>query len=336
MKESERVSFGIVGCGKHASRVLFPAFKETRYAQLRGAARPAAEEEKLLAQLHPLAACFKSNEALLESPDIEAVCIGLPNHLHATWTLKALSAGKHVLCEKPFALDEREAAIVREQATASGRLALEAFMYRFHPLNRQVRTMLKDGVIGDIRLFETHFHYSLEKNDDDIRLNPQKGGGGLLDVGCYLVDCSRYLLDKEPCRVAATHVAGPSGVDTSLSAQLVYKDGAAAHFTCGCSLPRANFYVLYGTKGVIRVPQAYHIPRGKKGFIEIEYEAGRKRRIEVPPANHYVLELEYFAQRVLGCKVEPGLMEDGVANMKIIAAIKAAAESGRSVVIEGA
>lgn len=329
-----KLRFGIIGFGLHAHRVMVPAFQESTQAELVAIGTAGGlEKVRQLSQTFPDYQIHESYQALLDNPNVDVVYIGLPNHLHAEWSIKSCAAGKHVLCDKPLALSSAE---VREMLSARDKAKvklLEAFMYRFHPQHRAVKQMIADGEIGEIRLFEAHYHYFLD-DPSNIRLQVQAGGGGLYDVGCYVFDCARFILQQEPTTISGTwSIDEASGVDGSASFQLLFPNNAVAHVTCGCKLPRMNSYAVYGTKGVIRVLQAFTIPRNKTASIVLEKEASKAVEIQIPPANQYQLEIDHFCRWVLEEKLPPGLIQTGLENSLILDAARVAATSGKLVVI---
>lgn len=328
MKGQSSLRFAILGLGRHASRVMLPVFRECERASLVAVA--GSKEKKTLIGAGQTVRFYSDYYELLQQPDIDAIYIALPNHLHAEWSIKALEAGKHVICEKPIAVNYSEAHRIQSAASANQLQAREAFMYRFHPQHASVQTLLKEAYIGKVRLMEAHFHYHVE-DPSDIRLKPECGGGGLLDVGCYLIDCARFILQTFPEAVSASWVIGPTGVDESAAIQLLFPDGTAAHLTCGCNLARANFYTIYGTRGTIKVANAFHIPRGKKAVINIEVNNHPKKQIILSPFNHYRAEIEHFCQLVQDKSAANSLLGDGLDNMRILDAVRLSAQSKRMI-----
>lgn len=325
------LKWGIIGFGEHAERTMLPALAESRGAELLAVGCRSERKAEALREKYPNICFFDTYESLVADPRIEAVYIGLPNSMHAEWTLKALAAAKHVLCDKPLALNYAEAISVREEAKRVKCKVLEGFMYRFHPQHAKVKELIGSGVIGELRLLEAHFHYHLS-NSDDIRRKPELGGGGLYDVGCYLIDCSRFLLEKSPRAVSGVwQIDLKSGVDESASFQFDYSGGLCAHLTCGCGLVRSNCYRLYGSKGAIHVNNAFHVPRNKKVVIEVERVGEKKRTIQVGPCNQYVRELEAFASWVHGGDIGEVFFGDGVENARVSDAVREALGTSRRV-----
>ena len=283
--------FGALGASKHFQKKVLRSFEECSDSKLVSIASKSAS-----ASYFPGYTFYSTYEELLEDDSIEAVYISLPNHLHCEWTCRALEAGKHVLCEKPIALSLEEADKMHSLAQEVGLVVAEAFMWRFHPVHHEVKRILSSGKIGSLRVFQSSFQYYLD-TDDNIRMVKNFGGGALYDVGCYLLNSSRFFFDSEPTMVSATADIDPkTGVDTRTSIQLTFPCNGSAQLTCGCRLPpRKNYYTLQGDKGCITVQDAYARPRGKPARIEIETEDGRKT-VQVEPANHFSIMLDAFSK----------------------------------------
>lgn len=329
-----KLKFGIIGFGLHASRVMVPAFQESAQAELVAIGTAGGPDKvQRLRQTFPACQVYETYAALLTNPNVEAVYIGLPNHLHAEWAIKSCAAGKHVLCDKPLALTGTEAREILNARDKAKVKLLEAFMYRFHPQHTAVKQMIAEGEIGEVRLFEAHYHYFLE-DSSNIRLQPHTGGGGLYDVGCYVIDCARFILQQEPLSISGSwSIDAATGVDGAASFQLLFPNQAVAHITCGCKLPRMNSYTVYGTKGMIQVLQAFTIPRNKVATIVLTKEASKAVEIQIPAANHYQLEIDSFCRWARGEKMPPGLMQTGMENSIILDAARAAATSGKLIAI---
>jgi D-xylose 1-dehydrogenase (NADP+, D-xylono-1,5-lactone-forming) len=197
-----------------------------------------------------------SYEALLEDPAIDAVYISIPNSLHTGWTVRALDAGKHVLCEKPLALSVNEVDEIAQAARRSGRVAAEAFMYRHHPLTDAVQRTIKEGAIGELRFIRGGFTFPLTR-PADVRFDPALGGGSLWDVGCYPVSYACHITGHAPSRVVGWQETTESGIDIAFAGMLEFPDGVTAQFDCGFRAAfRAEMEVV-GTSGVLRVDRAF-------------------------------------------------------------------------------
>jgi D-xylose 1-dehydrogenase (NADP+, D-xylono-1,5-lactone-forming) len=280
------------------------------------------------AREHGIERALGSYEELLEDPEVEAIYNPLPNSLHVPWSVRALEAGKHVLCEKPLTRRPAEVEEVFGAAERSGRLLAEAFMWRHHPQTRRLRELLDEGVIGRLRLIRAAFSFPL-RDPEDIRLNGELDGGGLMDVGCYCVSGSRFVAGAEPERVSAEQVIGGRGVDIALSATLRFPDDVLAQFDCGLSVGHRHELEAIGEEGALYLADPWH---GRAPGIRLT-RGEEVESIEIAAANPYSHELENFARAVRG--EEPPLLgvEDARGQARTIAALYASAESGRAVAL---
>jgi xylose dehydrogenase (NAD/NADP) len=269
-----------------------------------------------------------SYEALLADPDVDAVYVSLPNELHHEWTLRALGAGKHVLCEKPYS---RSADEVRESfaaADAAGLVLAEALMWRHHPQALELARLVAGGAIGELRMVRAAFSFPLS-DPRDARLLGGPAGGGLMDVGCYCVSAAR-MLAGEPVSVTAQQLVTPSGVDRRLAATLAHEGDVLTHFDCALDLPDRSELEAIGSLGVLRMSDPWQsVATG----IELLVDGARPERYEFEPADPYGCELEDFAAAVAG-EHPPRLgVADAVGQARAIDAVLAAAASGRRVTL---
>jgi xylose dehydrogenase (NAD/NADP) len=311
--EKTCIRWGLMGLGKIASQAIVPAFSSCQDSQL--VAIGSGRLERAQSELQKIKG-FEgldvfSYEDLIQRPDIDAIFIALPNHLHREWTLKALDAGKHVMCEKPLGLNLSEAQEMTTRAKSVERLVAEAFMYRHHPQMAVIKEQLASGAIGDIRLIRSHFSYQLS-DLSNIRLKAECGGGALLDVGCYGIDVSRFLTNEEPNDLDITSVMGAqSGVDERSTVDLVFLSGIQAQVFCATDSYRENRVEIFGTTGKMDVPSAFVMPPNKIAHVLVHNDAGQQV-IKVPAANAYSLELEAFSRSIRMGELEYPL-EDGLA-----------------------
>ena len=231
---------------------------------------------------------------LLADPEVEAVYISLPNTLHAEWSIKALDAGKHVLCEKPFTRHPEEVEASFDAADRNGRLLSEAFMYRHNPQTSELAKLVRDGAIGELRLIRSTFSYGLYDHDN-IRLRTDVEGGALMDVGCYNVSGSR-LLGGEPERVWGEAWYGPSGTDWIFTGTLRFPGDVIATFDCGTALVERDELEVVGDEGSLFLDDPWHC---NEPVIELRRE-DRIERIELEPVDSYRLELENVSDAIRG------------------------------------
>jgi predicted dehydrogenase len=271
---------------------------------------------------------YGSYAALLDDERIEAVYNPLPNSLHREWTLKAAEAGKHILCEKPLGLGEAECREMAAAAKANGVKLLEAFMYRFHPRTERVLEMVRGGLVGDVRMIRSAFTFRLTR-PHNIRLDPDLGGGALMDVGCYCVNVSRTMAGEEPTEVQARAVWTDSGVDGQLAGMLRFENDVLAVFDCALTMERAEFYEVAGTDGVLRVPSAYLPGAGDASILE-HRARGEVVEHRVEGADEYRLMVEHFADCILGDRPLRYSAEEAALNMRVIEALYRSARAGGS------
>ena len=272
-----------------------------------------------------------SYEALLADPDVDAVYIPLPNHLHAEWTIAAARAGKHVLCEKPLALSVEDAERMASVCEAEGVRLMEAFMYRLHPSWVAVRELVASGRIGQLRAVQSWFSFF---NDDpaNIRNIRETGGGALLDVGCYCVNLSRMLFGAEPLRVEASMTRDPaSGVDVLTSGLLEFAGGGQATFSCSTRMEPDQRVHIYGTDGRISIGIPFNIPPDRPTQVFVTQGgdppvAPSTEILTFDTADPYTVEAERFAEAVLDGGPLPNPTDDAVANMRVVERIIQAAE----------
>jgi xylose dehydrogenase (NAD/NADP) len=267
---------------------------------------------------------YGTYEQLLADPELDAIYNPLPNGMHVDWSIRALEAGKHVLCEKPMSRHSGEVERAFDAAEREGRVLAEAFMWRHHPQLARTRELLDAGEIGDLKVVRAAFAFAT--NDlENIRLQADLDGGGLMDVGCYCVSGCRALAGAEPERVYAEHVLGGDGVDVAMVATLRFPDDVLAHLDCGLSYIGGDQLEAVGTEGSLFLDDPWH---GREAVIEVRRADGSVEREETGPAASYALELADFEAAVRGER-EPLLgREDALAQARVIEALYASAESG--------
>ncbi|MEJ2538458.1 MAG: Gfo/Idh/MocA family oxidoreductase [Gemmatimonadota bacterium] len=270
-----------------------------------------------------------SYDDLVADDDIDAVYIPLPNRYHAEWAIRAAQAGKHVLCEKPLAMNAEECHAMAEAAQEAGVVLMEAFMYRFHPRTTRVMERLSEGAVGELRTLRSAFTFRL-RHPFNIRLNPELGGGALMDVGCYCVNVSRTLTGAEPVAAQATaRWTGDQpgeGVDDELTGVLHFPGGVTAHFDCALTQERREFYEAQGTEGYLRVESAF-LP-GTGDVVLEEHRGGDVTEHPVDGDDEYRLMVEHFMECVRTGATPRWPASEAAANMKAIQALYRSARSG--------
>jgi xylose dehydrogenase (NAD/NADP) len=315
------VGIGILSTARINRPVIAAARASAAVEVVAAASRDEARARAYAAE-HGIERAYGGYDALLADGDVEAVYISLPNALHIPWSIRALEAGKHVLCEKPLSADPRAVEQGFEVAERADRILMEAFMYRHHPQTKRLAELVIGGEIGELRLVSSCFSFALTELAN-IRLSAELEGGSLMDVGCYCVSMSR-LLAGEPERVYAEAVHSSGGVDVRFTGTLRFPGDVLAHFDCGLDLPRRSFVEAVGSDGSILVPDPWLIRREglelRRGD-EVEW-------IEVEHADRYQAQLENFAAAIRG-EAEPLLgREDAVSQARSLAALhRSAAEA---------
>jgi predicted dehydrogenase len=255
MATNQILRWGLLGTAR-INRAVIPVIRESSRHSLDAVASRAIDRAREYAAQWNVPRAIGSYDELLKDPAIDAVYIGLPNSLHAEWTVRALDAGKHVLCEKPLALSVEEVNGIERAARRAGRVAAEAFMYRHHPLTQAVQNAIREGAVGELRLIRGAFTFPLTRAGD-VRFDPALGGGSLWDVGCYPVSYACLLAGGPPSEVCGWQETHDSGVDIAFSGMMRFPGQLMAQFDCGFrSAFRAEMEIV-GTSGVLRVDRAF-------------------------------------------------------------------------------
>jgi predicted dehydrogenase len=291
-----------------------------------------AEAAEAFAREHGIPRAHGSYEALLADPEVDAVYVPLPNSMHVEWSIRALEAGKHVLCEKPMSRRPEEVEHAFDVAEREGRVLMEAFMWRHHPQLERARELIAAGEVGTLRVLRAAFSF-VATNPDDIRLQGDLDGGGLMDVGCYCVSGCRALAGAEPERVSAEQAIGGRGVDVALVGALRFPDDVLATIDCGLSYAAHHELEAIGDEGALFLDDPWH---GREAVIEVRRPDGAVERLEIGPANSYALELQDFEAAVRGERPSRLGREDAVAQARTIAALYRSAEEGRPVAVAAA
>lgn len=272
---------------------------------------------------------YGSYERLLNDTDIDVVYIAVPNHLHAEWTLKALEAGKNVLCEKPLALSLRDVDAIAEARFKHGKVVAEGFMYRTHEQTMLVKEIVRNGKLGTIRTIRSSFTYMLT-DKKDYRWNREMGGGSLWDVGCYCIDFARTVLADEPLEVSGSQVTGATGVDESFVARLCFPNNVSLEFNCGIREPFKSFVEIIGHEATLRVPNPFIPGMGEKILIA---RNEKTEIISIEGTPQYVREVEDMADAIFIGKSPTVDMDGSRANVAAILSLFESAKIQRPVKI---
>lgn len=322
------VRWGVMSTAWIGVDIVVPSMQKSAMIDVVAIASRDLARAKAAAEARGIPVAYGSYEELLAAPDVDAVYIPLPNSEHVRWAVRALEAGKHVLCEKPIAMDAEEARTLLEAARAHPHLkVMEALMYRFHPQWQQALRQVRGGVLGELRTVHSFFSY-FNRRPDDIRNRPDLGGGGLLDIGSYNVSVARFLFGSEPRRVVATVEFDPDfRVDRLASAILDFGPAGTATFTCGTQLEAFQRVLAVGTQGLLEIEIPFNPPLG--GPTSTVLERGNETTSMVfDRADHYTLQGEAMSRAILDDTPVPTPLEDAVANMEVLDAVFRSAEVG--------
>lgn len=271
-----------------------------------------------------------SYEALLADPEIDVIYNPLPNHLHAEWTIKAVEAGKHVLCEKPLALTVDEVDAIQAAAHKHGRVVAEAFMYRHHPQTFKVQELIRNGSIGSLKLIRGSFTYVLT-SDADVRLDPAMGGGSIWDVGCYPISYARTVVGVNPLEVFGWQVTGATGIDETFLGQMRFANDVFAQFDSSFSTPFQTFMEITGSERTLHIPKPFKPGVNEKVYLTRGEET---ETIEIPGQELYIGEVEDMADAILLGRAPRVSLEDSRANVAAIRALLESAQTGKPVQLE--
>jgi len=322
-----KVGWGLIGTAR-INRSIIGALRQSARGELRAVASRRAETAAAYASEWNIPSAVSPYEALLERDDIDAVYIGLSNSLHVAWSVRALNAGKHVLCEKPLALTPEGVDEISHAAERNGRVAAEGFMYRHHPLTRAVIDVVRQGTLGPIRVIKGAFSFMLVGRDTDIRTDAALGGGSLWDVGCYPASYACLLEQAAPRDVVGWQVAAPNGIDLTFAAMMRFDSGVLAQFDCGFQSPYRAEMEIVGADGVLRV--------------DVPFKAGADSRLRLvhgrdesllpftadPP---YLGEVDDFHAAVLDGTPHPIPLSESRRTARVLTALYASAASNHVV-----
>ena len=320
----KKVRWGVLGVAKIAVDMVIPGMQQGELCEVTAIASRTASRAREAAASLGLPKAYGSYEELLADPGIDAIYNPLPNHLHVPWSIKAAKAGKHVLCEKPISLSVKECRELIDVRNATGVKIGEAFMVHSHPQWLRAREIVRSGEIGEVRSIVGAFSYF---NDDpeNVRNVLDWGGGGLMDIGCYPITTSRFILGREPARVQALIERDPRfGTDRLASALLDFGE-CQSIFSCGTQLVNYQRMQILGTKGRIEIAIPFNAPpdRPSRIFVDIGGDfLGTGIRIEdIPTCNQYTLQGDAFSRAILENSEVPTTLENALGNMAVIEAL---------------
>jgi predicted dehydrogenase len=322
---SKKVRWGILSTAKIGREQVIPALKNGELTDVVAIASRDENRAQDAAAEFGIPKAYASYEALLADPEIDAVYNPLPNHLHAPLTIKALDAGKHVLCEKPIALNAEEAQQIEAAQRRSGKIVAEAFMVRFHPQWQRAREIARSGRLGEVRAIHTFFSYHLT-DPDNIRNQADIGGGGLYDVGCYAVATARFIFGADPERVIGVFDRDPAMRTDRLASGLAeFPNGRHLAFTCATQLVPTQRVQIIGTKGRLEIQVPFNPRRDQPTRIMIDdgrdLIGGGAEIEEFAPADQYQRQGDAFSRAILEESSLEFPMGDAIMNMRILDAL---------------
>lgn len=333
---TDRIRWAILGNAEIARKCMLPAISRSRNGRVHLLATRRPDAAIALAQKYKISGIVSDYNAALNHPEVDAVYIPLPNYLHYEWTLKALAAGKHVLCEKPLACNADQAVQMAHAARNAGRALMEGLMYRFHPRSEQIKSHVTRGDIGQVRLVRAAFAFHIETDSpntgsNNTRLTAPEGAGALWDVGIYGIDTACWLLDRGPEKVQGFAVRDVNGVDLLFAGLLNFKEGALAVVEAGFITALEQTFSVTGSRAAIELPHNAYIP----WEVDAEYtlrgvnqEKGQLFRIE--GTDQYRIMAEHFADVVMGRGAQQVTLEESIRNLRVMDALNRSSREGRT------
>ena len=329
---SDKIRWGILSTAKIGTMQVIPAMQKGQFCEINAIASRNLDRAQQVAAELGIPQTYGSYEELLADPNIDAIYNPLPNHMHVPWSIKAIEAGKHVLCEKPIGLSADEGQQLFDCAAAHPELkVMEAFMYRHHPQWQLAQKLVQEGKIGTLRTIQTFFSYF---NDDpqNIRNQSDIGGGGLMDIGCYPISLSRFIFGAEPQRVfGIAEYDSTLGTDYITSATLDFGTGTST-FTCSTQLNPYQRVHIHGTTGRIEIEIPFNAPIDRPCKIWLQ-TGDEIEEIELELSNQYTIQGDLMSQAILSNTPVPTPLNDAIGNMRVIEAIVESDRNGNWVAL---
>jgi len=311
------INWGVLGTATIAVEKVIPAIQKGKYTHVTAIASRKLEKAQQVAREYKIPRAWDSYEDLLADSKISAVYIPLPNNLHVEWAIKALEAGKHVLCEKPLSISLAEAEKLLEASHHyPGLKIMEAFMYRFHPQWQMVKIMIQDGTIGEVSSINSFFSFY---DDDPASIVNKKdlGGGSLMDIGCYSLSLSRFLFAAEPVNMSGYMDYDPRFRIDRLTSGILNFNAGSSTFTCATQLSEYQQVTIFGSSGLIKMDTPFIVEPDQSASIKILTDS-EEREIIFDPCDQYTLQSDSFSEAVLKNTTVPIPLEDAVKNMRAL------------------
>ncbi len=323
---SNKIRWGILSTAKIGRLQVIPAIQKSQFGIVTAISSNDKAKAKQTATELAIPKAYDSYEALLADPHIDAIYNPLPNHLHVPYTLKALAAGKHVLCEKPIAMNVKEAAGLIAAAKQYPHLkVMEAFMYRFHPQWLKAKKIINERLLGEVKHVQAFFSY-YNVDAANIRNKPETGGGALMDIGCYCISFPRFIFNREPQRVMGLISRDPIfKTDTITSGLIDFGDGLSATLTCSTQLEPYQRVNIIGSKGRLEVEIPVNAPNDQPCKLWLQCNKAVKE-IVVDAANQYTLQADEFSKSIMFNTLVPTPLTDALCNMQVIEALVKSAD----------
>jgi D-xylose 1-dehydrogenase (NADP+, D-xylono-1,5-lactone-forming) len=323
-EDTTPIRWGILGAANIAINAVAPAIQASAQGQLRAVGSRDVERARERFSFVPDLKIYDKYEKVIDDPEIDAIYIPLPNEMHMEWAVRALEAGKHVLCEKPLAITVEDGARMVAAAQSHRRVLMEAFMYRFHPQTVWALEQVHAGEIGQVRLVRASFSFDIHDHPENIRLSAELAGGSLMDIGCYGVNICRAVYEQPPQIVAARmHVPQLAGVDLATNAVLDFGEGRYGIVDSSFELPMRQSVEIIGDGGIITIPVPF--TPGTMEAVVFVTKNGRMNERSFPKIDQYQLEVEHFAECILNHQ-EPKLrLSETLENLVTMEAIFEAA-----------
>lgn len=329
----KRVRWGILSTAEIGVEKVIPAMQAGKNSEVTAIASRTPSTAAKVAKRLGIPKSHGSYEALLNDPDVDAIYNPLPNHLHVEYSIKAMQAGKHVLCEKPIALTSAEAETLLDATKSYPKLkVMEAFMYRHHPQWTQAKAWVDEGKLGEVHTIQSFFSY-FNTDPSNIRNKADLGGGSLMDIGCYNISLARFLFGREPQRVVGLVATDPNFQTDRLATALLDFGMANASFSCSTQLSPYQRVNLFGTKARLEIEIPFNAPADRP--CKMWYQVmGKIEEIQLDPCDQYTLQGEHLSAAILNDTEVATPLSDAVNNMRVIEAIKKSAATGSWIVID--
>lgn len=324
---TKTLNWGLLSTAR-INRALIPPLQASKRNHLLAVASRSQATANAYAKEKKIPRAHGSYEALLADPEIDVIYNPLPNHLHAEWTIKAVEAGKHVLCEKPLALSVAEVDAIQAAAQKHGRIVAEAFMYRHHAQTLKVQELVQNGSIGTLKLIRGSFSFILSREEDIRLLDPAMGGGSIWDVGCYPISYTRTVLGENPLEVFGSQVTGKTGIDETFVGQMRFGGDVHAQFDSSFVIPFHSFMEIVGSAGTLSIPKPFKPDANARIFLTRD---DKIETIKIKGQELYLGEVEDMADAILLGKESRVSLNDSRANVAVINALLESARVGKPI-----